>query len=184
MLRQKLLGLLLTSQGKCAARSASADSFAEDVGIVPVVVAELKLGDVERQIFGADFVERADHAALENRPEALDRLGMDRADDVLPSGMIDDAVRILGIQAAIANPLVRTEQANLLRNRAAHEGLENVAANAADDAGNDLALALDRAGYRDLTRAGAPAPSASALVPVPVLRLAADEGFINFNDPH
>ena len=36
----------------------------ENVGVEPIVVAELKLRDVERHIFGADFVERADHARL------------------------------------------------------------------------------------------------------------------------
>src|SRR5207302_1104427 len=61
---------------------------------------------------------------------------------------------------------------------------ENVAADAGDDARDDLALALDRAGHRDLARAGAPAPSAAALIPVPVLRLAADEGLVHLDDPH
>ena len=56
----------------------SADRLAEDVGVVAVVVAELELGDVERQIFGADFVECADNAALEDRPEAFNRVGVDR----------------------------------------------------------------------------------------------------------
>lgn len=42
----------------------SPDRRTEYVGIVPVVVAELKFRDVQREIFGADFMERADHAAL------------------------------------------------------------------------------------------------------------------------
>src|ERR1700682_3697120 len=51
--------------------SASADRLAEDVLILAIIVTELKFGDVERQIFGADLVESADNAALEDRPEAF-----------------------------------------------------------------------------------------------------------------
>jgi len=39
--------------------------------LLPIVVAELELRDVERHVFLADLVERADHTALEDRPEAL-----------------------------------------------------------------------------------------------------------------
>jgi hypothetical protein len=45
----------------------------EHVGIAAVVVPELKFRGVEWQIFGANFVERADHAAFEDRPEAFNR---------------------------------------------------------------------------------------------------------------
>ena len=45
-------------------RLASLDRRSEDVRVLPIIVAELKLGDIERHIFSAHFVERADHAAL------------------------------------------------------------------------------------------------------------------------
>jgi hypothetical protein len=57
--------------------SASLNRRAENVRIVPMVVAELKFCDVQRHVFGADLVERADDTALENRPEAFNRVGMD-----------------------------------------------------------------------------------------------------------
>src|SRR5437763_230366 len=41
------------------------DCCSEDVRVPPIVVAELELRDVERHVFGADFVEGADNAALE-----------------------------------------------------------------------------------------------------------------------
>src|SRR6266542_2092805 len=164
--------------------SASADRLAEDVGVVPVVVAELELGNIERQIFGTHLVESADNAALEDRPEAFDRLRMDRTDDVLARRVVDDAVRVLGIKPSVADPLVGAQQANLLRHRAAHESLKNVAAHAVDNPRDDLALALDSADYGDLARASAATSAPAALVPVPVLRLAADEGFIDLDDPH
>src|SRR5882724_1601012 len=48
--------------------STSLNRRSENVVIEAVVVAELKFGDVERHIFGADLVERADDAALEDAP--------------------------------------------------------------------------------------------------------------------
>ena len=47
------------------------DRRSEDVRILPIVVAELKLRDVQRHIFGADFVEAADNPALEDRPKTF-----------------------------------------------------------------------------------------------------------------
>jgi hypothetical protein len=44
---------------------------------------ELELDDVERRISGADPIERANHAARHEAPEAFDGFGMDRANDVL-----------------------------------------------------------------------------------------------------
>jgi hypothetical protein len=34
----------------------------ENIGLAPVVIPELKFGDVQRQIFGADFVEATNNA--------------------------------------------------------------------------------------------------------------------------
>ena len=48
---------------------ASPNRGAEDIRILPVVVAEPELGDVQRQVIGADLVERANDAALNQRPE-------------------------------------------------------------------------------------------------------------------
>src|SRR5258708_7974846 len=88
------------------------------------------------------------------------------------------------IEAAIANPLVNHPQADFLRYPAAHEQFEKVAAHGTDDAGNDLTLALDSADDRRLARSHAAATRSAPLIPMPVLRLAADEGFVNFHDPH
>ena len=74
--------------------SASLDRRSEDVSVLPVVVAELEFGNIERHIFPAHFVERADNAALEDRPEAFDGLSMDCADNILTSRMVNSRVRI------------------------------------------------------------------------------------------
>jgi hypothetical protein len=77
--RQKLLLQLL---------SASLDCRSEDVRVSPVVISELELGNIERHIFAAHFVERADNATLEDRPEALNGLRVDCADDILASRIL------------------------------------------------------------------------------------------------
>jgi hypothetical protein len=57
-----------------SAVSASPDCLTKDVLVAPVVIPELKLRDVERHVFRADLVKRADNAAFEDRPEAFNRV--------------------------------------------------------------------------------------------------------------
>ena len=89
-----------------------------------VVVAELKLGNIERHVFFADFVEAADDAALDDRPEAFDCLGVDRADNLLLLGMVDNGVRIFLAEMLVADPLIGAEQRHLVRHGFMHEGFE------------------------------------------------------------
>jgi hypothetical protein len=46
----------------------SADRRAENIGIKAIVMPELELRNAERHVFGADLVERANDAALEDAP--------------------------------------------------------------------------------------------------------------------
>jgi len=75
--------------------SAPINDRAEDIRIHPIVVSELKFGDVQRQIFVAHLVECSDHAAFENRPKALNRVRVHRADNILPKVVLDALARIL-----------------------------------------------------------------------------------------
>ena len=143
------------------------------------VVAELKLADIQRQIGFADLVEVADDTALDERPEAFDRLCVDRPHNVLLVCMPDDFVRILAIEAAIAYPFVTNEQCDLVGNDFADEAFESGGVDAFNHAGNDLSLAADRADNRLLAGTKAAATRATALANVAILRLAADEGLVN-----
>jgi hypothetical protein len=116
----------------------------EDVRIFSIIIAELEFRDVQRYVFGAHLVERAHHAGLEDRPEAFNRLGVNRADDVLPLGVVDDGVRIFLVELIIAHPLVGTEQADFVRDGFADEFTKRIGANILDNAGDHIALALDR----------------------------------------
>lgn len=51
--------------------STSPNGLAENVRIVPIIITELKLGDVERHVLGGDLVKRANNAAFEDRPETF-----------------------------------------------------------------------------------------------------------------
>src|SRR6478736_10000283 len=94
--------------------SASCYSCAENVLMESVVVAELKFRHVVRKIFFANFIKRPDHTMLEDRPEALDGVGMNRANHVLTSCMMNDLVRILVAQLPVAHPLIDYEQTYLV----------------------------------------------------------------------
>src|SRR6266705_861314 len=65
----------------------------EDIGVVPMVVAELEFGDVQRQILPADLVIAAHDPALDEGPEAFDCLSVNRANDVIAVAFADHFVR-------------------------------------------------------------------------------------------
>ena len=73
---------------------ASLNRRTENVRVEAVVIAELKLRDVQRHILLADLVECADNTALDDRPEALNGVGVDSPDNVFALGLINGGVRI------------------------------------------------------------------------------------------
>src|ERR1700730_15568986 len=104
--------------------SASLNSRAKNIIVEPIVVSELKLRDVQRQILGTDLVERADDTALEDAPEAFNRLSMDGTNNVLPLGVIDGPVREFYAKMLVTSPTVGAEQANLVRHGLVNERLQ------------------------------------------------------------
>jgi hypothetical protein len=92
--------------------SASINRRSEDVRVLSVVIAELELGDIERHIFPAHFVECADHAALEDRPKAFNGLSVDCANDILASRMVNGGVWIILVERIVARILIGTKQAD------------------------------------------------------------------------
>src|SRR5258706_15626714 len=107
--------------------------FCENVIVQPVVIAKLELSNVERQILAADLVIGADHTALNQRPETFNRIRVQRADDVLASGMMDSAMRVFVIQSQIAAMLVSREQGNVRLDSLANEGLHRGLVDGAQD---------------------------------------------------
>jgi len=154
--------------------STSPDRLSENVIIQPVIIAELKFGHIQRQILLADLVECPDHPALNQRPKAFDGVGVNRSDDILPSGVIDHDVREVFIQMLVTHPLVRTEKAHAGRDAFMDELLKRRGADVGYDTGDDAPLAAYRSRDNGLTGADAtssvPAP---AFILMPVLGLAA-----------
>src|SRR5579862_1243460 len=77
------LGLILTETANASSDcdvSATRYSRTENVRVIPIVVSELKLGDVEWQIFAAHFVEAAHDAALQKRPKPSDNRHLEAQD--------------------------------------------------------------------------------------------------------
>lgn len=68
--------------------SASCYGVAENVGVMPVIVAELEFRDIERKIFAANLVKTAHDAALNQGPKALEGnhriIAIDPADTAYP----------------------------------------------------------------------------------------------------
>lgn len=154
---------------------------AEDIVIEAVVVFELAFRDVEREIFAANLMVAADNRPFENRPETFNRIRVNRTNDVALGGMMHSLVIVVRRQAAIDAAFVGCEQTNLGRNCLAHELFGVLLGNGLKDAGNDAALTAHRADDRDFGCRGVFA-AAPALVPVLILVLATDVGFINLDN--
>src|SRR5277367_550002 len=86
--------------------SASSYGLSKDVGILAVVVPELKLGKVQRQLFAAHDVIGADDSALEQTPKRFDVVGMDRAPNVLAAAMLNRLVRIEVLEIDVAGAFI------------------------------------------------------------------------------
>jgi len=172
------------SSPKENASSAFLNRCSKNVRVHPVVIAELSLGNIERHVFLANFVECADDGALEDRPEAFDGLRVDRANHIEAGRVVDDGVlRELLIEVLIAYPLVGAEQAYFIRDGFIYEGRQGGSLYVLNNAGDNITLAANSASDRRL--AGTNAASSvtlATLVDMPVLCEAANESFVNLDN--
>jgi hypothetical protein len=161
---------------------AATNCRSKNIGVLAVIVSELKLSDIERHVLAADLVERPDDTALEYRPEALNRVRVDRADNIFMRGVIDDFVlRKNLIEVLIANPMIGNQEADFVRDGLAYKTGESRGADVLDHTGDNATFATDRTSDDGLARSGA--ASAVTTTPImPVLCFAADESFINFDN--
>ncbi len=152
----------------------------EHVGIEAVVIAELKFSDIQRHVLGAHLVERADHAALEQRPETFNRVRVNRTDHVLFFAMVNHRVGKRRWQINVAGPGIRSEQANLIGHGFPDELGYARTINVFQDAGDNIALTLYSAD--DWRLVGGHAALAASLIPVAIFVLAADPSLINLDN--
>ena len=129
----------LGSEASCALNRRS-----ENVVVEAIIVPELELRNVKMQVLLTDVVEGADDPALDDRPEALNRVRGNRADNVFLGSMVDSDVLIAFLaEAVVSNPLIGAEQANLVRYSFADEGFQCGGLDVSDHASDDIALAAD-----------------------------------------
>src|ERR1700730_12336633 len=105
-----VLGLSAAEAAPSVAISASCYDQIEYVRIFSIVKPELKFVQVERQIGLADFVIAAHDAALEERPERFNRIGVSGADYVFALAIAHHAVIVVATKQAIATVFIGREQ--------------------------------------------------------------------------
>ena len=127
------------------------------------------------------MVEAAHDAALQQRPEAVDGSRVDEAAHVFALGVLDGLMGKIARQVDIAAVLIGGDQADLLGHCGADEMAHRAKVGLPEHAGNDRSLPLNSADHDLLADA---AGAGRALVPMPVLVLAADVGLVNLNDTH
>ncbi len=161
--------------------SAARYSGSKDVHVIPVVVPELKLRDVQRHVLGADLVERANNAALHQRPETFNRVRVHGTNNIFLSAVTNEGVRIFLTEFIVSPQVVGREQTDFVGHGFLNESDKGIAVEAFDDARNHLALALHSADDADLAGTRA-ASTAAALVPMLIFVLPSDVGLIDFDN--
>jgi hypothetical protein len=147
------------------------------------IIAPCGLADILINVLFANPMMDTVNLPFQQRPETFDRVGVRVIPDVLTLSVVDDFMDILGIETAISGPLVSDQQLRLVRDMLANKALKGIAINAASGTSNNIAAALDSADDWRLSGTNtASSLSLASLADMPVLRLAADECFVNLND--
>jgi hypothetical protein len=151
---------------------------AENVSVVAIVVSEFEFDDVQRQIFAAHLVEASHYAALQKRPESVNGLGVNYTINVLAIGVPNGPVLF---QFPVYGVFVSRNQADFFRDGFTNEVVQSFRVRMIDNASHNVALALDRTNHGFFAFATG---SFCALVPMAIAVLAADIGFVDFDDAH
>jgi len=155
--------------------------FSKDVGILAIVVAELKLSEVQRQVFFTDVVIRADDSALQQCPEAFDVVGMNFAAHVLMRLVVYGALREGLRELLIACAFIGSNQGYSVRYGLADKTAHGFNRSIFDYCASDIALSRDGSDNRDFVEW---ATSALLLVCVAILVLTTDVSFVYFDNAH
>jgi hypothetical protein len=167
-----------------AASSASCYDVAEHIRIVAVIMAELELRQVERQVLLADVVVRPNDAALQQRPERFDAVGVNLPAHILASAMADGFMsKAYGVQMRVTAMLIGCYKVNGPADSLANEATKRRSIGVVDYLANHIALSADRADDTNLARAES-AGNMSLFVRMAILVLAANERFIYFHNTH
>jgi hypothetical protein len=175
------LGLSAAEAAPSVATSASCYDQIEYVRILSIVKSELKLIQIKWKIGFADFVIATHDAALEQRPERFNRIGVRSSYYILALAVPDYAVIVIASEQAIAAVLIGRKQldAGPIRD-VANETIERGRVGILDHLADHVALTRDRADDWNLSL-GARQIERAPLAGVHVVRFPANKRFIHFH---
>ncbi len=157
-------------------------SRTKNIFVVPIVESKNKLVQIQRQIFSAHAVIRANNATFQQRPERFNAVRMDRTSNVLAFHMRHGRMRKACInQLPIPAMIVSRNQSDLAIYGHPYKVVKRSHIGNLDELANNITLASNRANDCHFVRS---ASDAFALVAMPVFVFAADIGFINFDNAH
>ncbi|MGA8791303.1 MAG: hypothetical protein WB498_00100 [Candidatus Binatus sp.] len=174
----------LASAEAPASQVASASSYrvTENVGISAIVMPELKLVQVERQVFLRHIVVGAYYPTFQETPKVFDILGMYLAANVFACRMADYSMLApVYADRVVGWVFVGCYQVNFARTYLVHETSKTIRAGILDNFADYISLAADRA---DDGGFAAHAGNVLFLIPVAVPVLATDARFVHFHDTH
>lgn len=176
--------LPLLTQGTTGLIIFSARSYrrTKDVRVLAVVVPELELIDVQREILTADFMECTDDATFDDGPEALDGVRVNRTAHVFIAAVMHDTERVFVPKRFVRGMFIGGQQTYLVRHDLTHERSKSDRIDVIDHSRNHVAFALDRADHNGFScSASTTHAAASAWAFVLVPGLTADIGFVNLD---
>ena len=161
--------------GKIASVDDPLHGVMEDLRVVPVVETPFQFFEVAVQMLDADLVERSDNRTLEQRPYALDPVGVNVPDHPLFGGVADGFMSCIGVSDPdVGLQLVSVNCLGLVLDVAPDEVMEGMAPDVGDALDPDLpGVALDGSAHPGL--AFLASRSDIAFLP-------ADQSFVHFND--
>jgi hypothetical protein len=167
---------------RCASASSPLYRLAENIGFATIVVTELKLREVEREILRADMMVRANDSALEQRPETFNAVGMNLTANVFVLGMLHGFVFITqSVQVVIATVLIGSDKTHLIADNLADKAVERSRVRSFDYLTDYIAFTADRADNRSF-----PAQTGNVLflTPMAILVFAVKTRLVYFDDAH
>jgi hypothetical protein len=162
--------------------SASCYSCAKNVCVLAIVVPELELREVQRQVFLTDMVVVANDSALQEAPKVLDIVRMNLAAYILASAVADCFVReAYRVQMGIATPFIGRYKVDFVAHSLAHEAIEGHGVRLLDNLADYVALPRDGSDHCSFS---AQASDVLPFIPVAILVFTVDAGFVDFDDAH
>ena len=162
--------------------SASSEDISKNIGIVAVVIAKLKLREIERQVRLADIVVRSEDSPFKQRPTIVNICRVDVATHVLMAAMVHRTVVVSHRgEMPVASVLIRRYEINLIAYRFLDEFRERCRVRILNHLTDYVSFATDRTEYGSFGRRSG---FVDALAHVAISIFPAEIGFVDFNYAH